>query len=238
MARNEAATPRVFPRYPPIRVHLIPPRRKRLRQCSSRGARSTAWRASPYGRIQAWFPPWFGHARRRDVETRCNATQAEESARVSPRSWLGANALTMSQRNPTSIGIYFWWMSHRSARLLVRRRTVVLVCLVALVWCQMSAFAHAGSMTVAQVEADPSAGQMTFMPSCNDVDGDGPESDTPCPTSEAAPDWSKFGALHALPPGNFLALVPDSRRGFAGPVHYGLPRGRAPPRAQFCCWLI
>lgn len=129
-------------------------------------------------------------------------------------------------------------MSLRSARLLARRRTLVLVCLITLVWCQGLAFARASSMAVAQLAGDPVAELMSVMPDCDDADSGEPQSKPPCPTSEAAPDWSKLAVLHALPLGNLFALVADSERGFAGPVHYGLPRGRAPPRALLCCWLI
>ncbi len=100
------------------------------------------------------------------------------------------------------------------------------------------AFAHASSLAVAQLAADPVAELMSLMPDCDDADGGSQQSDPPCPTSEAAPDWSKLAVFHALPLANSFALVAESERGFAGPVHFGLPRGRAPPRAQLCCWLI
>lgn len=129
-------------------------------------------------------------------------------------------------------------MSPRIARLHARRRAFVLVCVVALVWCQMVVAAHASSMAVAQLAADQVAAQMALMPDCDDPDGGEQESKSHCPTAEAMPDWSKLTVLHALPMANLFALVPDAERGFAGPVHFGLPRGRAPPRAQLCCWLI
>lgn len=93
-------------------------------------------------------------------------------------------------------------------------------------------------MAVAQLATDQVAAQMALMPDCDDAEGGEHQSNPPCPTSEAMPDWSKLSVLHALPVPNVFALVPALERGFAGPVHHGLPRGRAPPRAQLCCWLI
>lgn len=119
-----------------------------------------------------------------------------------------------------------------------KRRALVLVCLVALVWCQMVVAAHASTMAVSQLAADQIAAQMALMPDCDDADGGEQKSKSHCPTAEATPDWSKLSVLHALPLPNVFALVPATERGFAGPVHFGLPRSQAPPRSQLCCWLI
>lgn len=129
-------------------------------------------------------------------------------------------------------------MSRRTPRLPARRRAIVLVCLAALVWCQMAVASHASSMTLAQLAADQVAAQMALMPGCHDTDGGDQESQSHCPTTEAMPDWSKLSALHAVRIPHGFALEPVVERGFSGQVHYGLPRGRAPPRAQLCRWLI
>lgn len=129
-------------------------------------------------------------------------------------------------------------MTSRAAREFARRRTLVLGCLLSLVWCQLMAFAQASSMAVGQFASDERAAQMALMPGCDDSDNGDQQRGPHCPPSEAMPDWSKLTVLLAPPIPNVFALVPALERGFSGPVHYGLPRGRAPPRAQFCCWLI
>lgn len=123
--------------------------------------------------------------------------------------------------------------SHRT-RTVFRRRAIVLVALVALVWCQVVAAAHACAM-------GQTAGSVALAASvadCASAD-DGNESEgSECPASDATSDWHKLPVFMALPASGILLAGAHDGPSLLGPARYDVPQGRAPPRPQLCCWLI
>lgn len=129
-------------------------------------------------------------------------------------------------------------MSSPRARSVFRRRAIVLVALIALVWCQAVAAAHACAASKSASSGGETSAQIASMSDCTGSGGDIQAEAQQCPASDATPDWHKLPAFYALPSAGAFAAIASHERGFLQLKRHELPQDRAPPRPQLCCWLI
>lgn len=116
-----------------------------------------------------------------------------------------------------------------------RRRAIVAVALIALVWCQVVAAAQACVMSQPDASAASSSTPAGSISDC--AGGDSEAGGQECAASDATSDWHKLPVFAALPATAFFAAV-THEHAFFGPARFDVPQGRAPPRSQLCCWLI
>ena len=115
-----------------------------------------------------------------------------------------------------------------------RRRALIWVAMLVLVWCQSVAMVHATTMTL---DAHTTGVEMAAMTGCDGLpDAGGDTSD--CPSEDATADVGKLPLLTALPLPTAFSLIRAQGAETASLVRRQIPQGRAPPRTRLCSWLI